>query len=195
MADTQWHADWVDEGWMAARGLVCRLDEDNPLPVLGDPLAVDGEIVHADVHVDGWWYGEVDVLYEERQLLDFSGFGFLAMTAVASAVGNRRSREAAAALAAPRWRHLADGPVRAVLTADRLVLEAPDGTTLSIGHAEPAELIPDLVNRRLQLQVGNGHPLALTGEWVPYLTVGLIYARTGEVVLLDAGPAHSHASG
>lgn len=184
MAVTQWDLTSADAAWVAARGLICRLDEGYPLPVIGNPLETGSEAVHLDVLVNGWWYGATDVLYDEVRYMDFRGLGTLAMTAAASAVGNRRAREAAQALATPQWRPLGEAPVQVSLTERHLVLRS-DEATVTLALADGLQLLSDLPNRRLELHAPDRPPFALHGHWVPYLTVALTYASSGEVLLLD----------
>ncbi|HEY8547587.1 MAG TPA: hypothetical protein VIL36_21140, partial [Acidimicrobiales bacterium] len=101
---------------VAACGLVSRLDEGSPLPVIGDPLGVDAEALHAVVWVNACWFGPAEVVYDDPLYLDFSSWPRLAGTGAASVLGHHRRQAAGAALAAPQWRALGEKPVRALLT-------------------------------------------------------------------------------
>lgn len=180
MADAPWYADVLVDPLVAARGLVSRLDGGNPLPVLGDPLDTDGELVHVDVLVDASWHGPADVAYDDLQFHDFSGWASLAFTAAASAIGRHRAHAAADALAAPQWRPLGHAPTQALLTERRLVLTHSDGVD-NVAYDE-VEVLADLARRRVELWTDGSPRFALEGPRAPYLTVALVYLFTGEVL-------------
>lgn len=90
-----------------------------PRPIEGVPLEPD-EAAYADLHATGWRYFGLDsVVYERRSVLA-GGPYLMALTALASAIGNRRRRRAARQLATPQWRPL--GPLRVVVTSERLLV-------------------------------------------------------------------------
>lgn len=72
------------------------------------------------LQLSGWRHYALDeVLYEHRTML-FGGPIVWFLTAIASAVGNRRRRQEAERAAAPQWRPL--GPLAVEVHADRLVV-------------------------------------------------------------------------
>lgn len=74
--------------------------------------------------VMGWrYYGLDDVVYERRTLL-VGGPIVMPITAIASALGNRRRRQEAEGVAAPQWRPL--GPLVVEVGSDRLVVSRGD---------------------------------------------------------------------
>ena len=72
----------------------------------------------------GWRYhGLDDVLYERRTFL-FGGPIVMSITAIASALANRRRRQEAERVAAPQWRPL--GPLAVEVCSDRLLVSRGD---------------------------------------------------------------------
>ncbi|MGH9030487.1 MAG: hypothetical protein ACRDZV_00015 [Acidimicrobiia bacterium] len=72
----------------------------------------------------GWRYhGLDDVVYERRTLL-LGGPIVMPITAIASALGNRRRRQEAERVAAPQWRPL--GPLVVEVRCDRLLVSRGD---------------------------------------------------------------------
>src|SRR5258708_171907 len=90
-----------------------------PRTIEGLPLNTD-ELTYADLDASGWRYVGFDSVFYERRTLLAGGPFVMAMTALASAIGNHRRRQAAELLAAPQWRPL--GPVRVVVTSERLLV-------------------------------------------------------------------------
>jgi hypothetical protein len=133
-------------------------------PVLVDP----GEVAHAELDAYGWRFEAAEVLYEQRTVLAGGGPLLFGLTAAATAVGNRRAREAAAHHAAPRWRPL--GPLRVVATNQRLLV-LHQGAWASVWFEAIRQLHPVLEERRLELVFEDDPPYALAGPWVPYLAV------------------------
>lgn len=78
-----------------------------------------GECVHAEITADAWRYLAIDVPYDHRTILFGGPIGWT-ISAIASAIGNRRTRQAAERLAAPQWRHLGHLPI--IVTNQRLVV-------------------------------------------------------------------------
>jgi hypothetical protein len=82
-----------------------------------------GEIVRAQVEADAWRYLALDVPYDHRTILYGGPIGWT-VSAIASAIGNRRTRRAAERLAAPQWRHLGHLPI---IVTNRRLLVAYEG--------------------------------------------------------------------
>ena len=80
---------------------------------------VPGETVHAQIEVDAWRYLALDVPYDRRTILYGGPIGWT-ISAIASAIGNRRTRHAAERLAAPQWRYLGHLPI--IITNRRLLV-------------------------------------------------------------------------
>lgn len=78
-----------------------------------------GEHVHAEITADAWRYLAIDIPYDHRTILFGGPIGWT-ISAIASAIGNRRTRQAAERLAAPQWRHLGHIPI--IVTNHRLML-------------------------------------------------------------------------
>lgn len=175
------------EAWNAAADLAARLEHGEGLPRLETSLYLgDDEDLHASVQADCWWYGATDVEYEHRQFLILGSLGLLGITAAASAVGNRRRRAEAEALAAPQWRLLGCIPIW--LTSQRLLLQL-HGTWTSVWLSDLVQVLAEPAGSPLQLASEGRPPLAFTGQWGPYLAVALTYL-TWSVVLELAPPVH-----
>ena len=83
------------------------------------PLS-EGELGYADVRLDGWRYFALhEPVYERRTVL-VGGPYLMAAGALASAIGNRRRRQAAERASEPQWRPL--GGLRVIVTAERLLI-------------------------------------------------------------------------
>lgn len=82
-----------------------------------------GETVHAQIEADAWRYLALDVPYDHRTILYGGPIGWT-ISAIASAIGNRRTRQAAERHAAPQWRHLGHVPI---IVTDRRLLVAYEG--------------------------------------------------------------------
>lgn len=78
-----------------------------------------GEHVHAEIQADAWRYLALDVPYDHRTILFGGPIGWIC-SGIASAIGNRRTRQAAERLAAPQWRHLGHIPI--IVTNQRLLV-------------------------------------------------------------------------
>lgn len=78
-----------------------------------------GERVHAEITADAWRYLAIDVPYDHRTILFGGPIGWT-ISAIASAIGNRRTRQAAERLAAPQWRYLGHLPI--IVTNHRLMV-------------------------------------------------------------------------
>lgn len=78
-----------------------------------------GERVHAEITADAWRYLAIDVPYDHRTILFGGPIGWT-ISAIASAIGNRRTRQAAERLAAPQWRYLGHLPI--IVTNQRLIV-------------------------------------------------------------------------
>lgn len=172
--------------WRAAVELATRLECSGGLPHLEAPVRLDdGEVLHANVQANCWWYGATDVEYEQRQLLVFGSLGLLGLSAAASAAWNRRRRAEAEALAAPQWRLLGCAPVLA--TNERLLVQA-EGTWTSVWLPDVLQFLPEPTDDWLELDSEGLPPLAIGGPWAPYLAVVLSYLLWSEVLAL---PTHT----
>jgi hypothetical protein len=85
----------------------------------GQSWLLPGESVHAEIHADAWRYLAIDVPYDHRTILYGGPVGWT-ISAIASAIGNRRTRQAAERLAAPQWRYLGHLPI--IVTNQRLLV-------------------------------------------------------------------------
>lgn len=92
------------------------------------------------LRLQAWRYYAVDDVPYERRTLLFGGPIVLSMTAVASALGNRRRRQEAERAAAPQWRPL--GSVGIEIRADRLLVHR-DGETGTVWLASVVEVQVD----------------------------------------------------
>ena len=82
------------------------------------------EHVHAEIQASAWRYLALDVPYDHRTILFGGPIGWIC-SGIASAIGNRRSRQAAERLAAPQWRYLGHLPI--IVTNHRLMVWYEDG--------------------------------------------------------------------
>lgn len=78
-----------------------------------------GETLHAETVAHAWRYLAMDVPYDHRTILFGGPIGWT-VSAIASAIGNRRTRQAAERLSAPQWRYLGRVPV--IATSDRFLV-------------------------------------------------------------------------
>lgn len=78
-----------------------------------------GETVHAQIEADAWRYLALEVPYDRRTILYGGPIGWT-ISAIASAIGNRRTRQAAERLAEPQWRYL--GHLPTIVTNRRLLV-------------------------------------------------------------------------
>jgi hypothetical protein len=195
MTDTMWCDVPVDEGWTAACGLVSRLGDGHPLPVIDlEFMGATDEELYVNVATQAWsWTAGPPATWEHREFVDFRGICILALTAAASAIGNRRRRLAAAQATAPQWRAMGPGPVRALLTSQRLIVCTGDDAS-SLWFDEDLPATYDLAARHLELRTPMGVPIVLRGQWVPYLTVALIYRMTAGTLELSPDQATSTAA-
>ena len=163
----------TDAGWDAAVNLVDLLDAGYGLPVLHSPVPLElGEVLHAEVSAHGWRFHGVHVAYTEHGFVGVGGLAMLGLMTAATAVGNRRARAEAERLAAPRWRPLGEMPILA--TNHRLIVWH-ERQWQSVWLAGISHLVPSPAEHRLEFlfdDIGDP-PYALSGPWVPYLTVAM----------------------
>ncbi|MEO7571249.1 MAG: hypothetical protein ABIX10_02320, partial [Acidimicrobiales bacterium] len=114
-------------------------------------------------------YALDQVAYERRTLL-FGGPYLMALTGIASAIGNGRCRQAAQRAAAPQWRPL--GPLRIVVTSQRLLVWF-EQAWWSVWYSAVTDIRPDPANRALDLYFDTDPPYRLVGPHVPALAVML----------------------
>ena len=154
---------------MAAVQLIADVVAGRPLPIVASliPLGAD-EVLHAQVEAAGWRFHGIDVLVEQRRPLVLGGPVTFGLTAVGSALGNRRTRADAARLAASQWRPLGVMPVLA--TSQRLLV-FHEGVWGSVWYSAIRQLLPRPAEGRLELLFEDDPPYVLVGEWVPYLIV------------------------
>lgn len=141
-----------------------------PLHVDGLPL-VHGEHAYAEVDVEGWRWLAADVVYERRLTL-LGGPVLMTVSALASAIGNRRRRLAAERISAPQWRPL--GTVRVVAT-DRRLLVWHESAWWSVPFDAVAAWDVDAGSPALTLSLTDGAPYGLAGPSVPLLVVVLLW--------------------
>jgi hypothetical protein len=172
MAMVDWHSAPSQE-WDAARDLAADLEDGLGLPDLETTLRLrDGEVLHAELDANCWWYCSADVAYLTGHALVFGGLGSLALTTAASAFGNHRRQRHAEKLAAPQWRPAGNIPV--LLTSDRILLSV-DGPLTSIWLDDILDITPALQAQRLKVVAEGLQPLELHGPWVSYLCTVLQY--------------------
>lgn len=172
------HSRQVVDPWDAALRLAEHVGAGGTIPLVASPgLIACGEVVHGEVFAYGWRFEDAEVLYEQRSLLAGGGPLLFGLTAAATAIGNRRAREAAAREAAPQWRPL--GWLRVVATNQRLVV-FHRGAWASVWFEAIRQLHPVLEAQRLELLFEDDPPYALAGPWVPYLTVVMTAALANQ---------------
>ncbi len=142
----------------------------DPLLIDGLPL-VCGEHAYAEVDVGAWRWVAQDVVYERRSML-VGGPMLMAVSALASAAGNRRYRRAAEQAAAPQWHSL--GTVRVVAT-DRRLLVWHEGAWWSVWYRAVAGVHIDADGYGLMLKLRQEAPYRLAGESVPLLVVAVAW--------------------
>lgn len=141
-----------------------------PLVIEGLPLA-PGERAYAEVDVEAWRWLSLEVLYEHRSMM-VSGPVLTAVSALASAAGNRRRRLAAERAASSQWRPL--GIVRVVATDGRLIVwHEGDWWSVSFDTVAAWQVDPDACAVTLSLK--EGAPYRLAGPSVPLLAVVLAW--------------------
>jgi hypothetical protein len=153
-----------------------------PRTTEGVPLEA-GEATYAELRATGWrYFGLGGVFYERRTVLAGGPF-VMAMTALASAVGNHRRRQAAERLAAPQWRPL--GPLRVVVTSARLLVRHEQAWS-SVWFSGTCDLRLDPPRQALDLFFEGDPPYRLAGPGVPALGVMLLHELFGQAAV--AGP-------
>ncbi|QYG94387.1 antitoxin VbhA family protein (plasmid) [Iamia sp. SCSIO 61187] len=123
----------------------------------------------ASFRVAGWRYLGVDVAYEQSTVIGGGPLMFSAL-AGASMVGNRRRRDEAGRLAAPRWRPLGD--ITVVFDDARLLVHHEgawasvwlDAITMLQGHPGGAGVT---------LLFADDPPYAFTGAWAGHLAAAI----------------------
>ncbi|MEX2548447.1 MAG: hypothetical protein WD830_11785 [Chloroflexota bacterium] len=136
-----------------------------PKAIEGVPLAA-GELAYGDLFPHGWRYFGLEAVAYERRTLLAGGPLLMAMTGVASAIGNRRRRQAAELMAAPQWRPL--GLLRVVVTSERLLVWH-ENDWWSVWFANVTDVRPDAVNGVLELVFDSDPPYRLAGPGVASL--------------------------
>lgn len=100
----------------------CRYHDEPTLlcePETSEDWLLPGEAVQAETTAHAWRYLPLDVPYDHRTIL-FGGPVGWTISAIASAIGNRRTRQAAERLAAPQWRYLGYLPM--IATNERFLV-------------------------------------------------------------------------
>lgn len=142
-----------------------------PVAIQGVPFE-PGELAFADLHVSGWRHYALDqVAYERRTILFGSPF-LIALTGIASAIGNTRGRQAAERAAAPQWRPL--GPLRIVVTSQRLLVWF-EQAWWSVWSSAITDMRLDPASRCLDLYFAADPPYRLVGSQIPALAVMLAH--------------------
>ncbi len=145
-----------------------------PRTIEGVPFGA-GEVAYADLWAGGWRYFGLDsVLYERRTILA-GGPYLMAITALGSAIGNRRRRRAAVQLAAPQWRSL--GLLRVVVTSDRLLVWHQQAWW-SVWFSGICDLRVDGSSETIDLFFEHEPPYRLAGPGVSALGIMLRHAMT-----------------
>jgi hypothetical protein len=168
--------------WTAAARLAAEVAEGERLPELPSPVLLHAEeMLHAMEHAEAWRYVGLDVIYTRRQGVTLAGPIALSFTALATRIGNRRTRDEAGRLAAPQWRPLGHVPVMA--TSHRLLV-LYEGRWASVWYNAIRQMRPALAQGRLELFFDEDAPYLLQGTSVPYLAVVIASALAFQV-----GPA------
>ncbi len=161
----------VAGAWEAATALAGAVADGAALPSIASPvLLAPAEVLHASIGAHAWRYQALDVTFGHRRVIALGGPFAFGLTAVASAVANRRTRLAAERQAAPQWRFLGHLPVLA--TSERLFV-LHEGAWASVWYGAIRQLRPALAEHRIELVFEDDPPYALQGPWVPYLAVAL----------------------
>ncbi len=164
--------------WDDAVELADSVARGDRLPIIPSPVLLDaGEVLHADLPAQGWRFHGADVTYVAPRVVAIGGPLMFGLVAAGSAVARRRERQAAEALAAPKWRPL--GALR-ILATDRRLLVWHNGAWASVWYSVVREMRPDLAVRRLDMTFEDDPPYCLVGPWVPYLTVIVTALLAGE---------------
>jgi hypothetical protein len=168
----------VVEAWGAAQRLAGAVAGGRALPCVASAVLLEpGEVAHAELDAYGWRFEAAEVVYEQRTVLAGGGPLLFGLRAAATAVGNRRARDAAERQAAPQWRPL--GPLRVVATNQRLLV-FHQGVWASVWLGAICQLHPLLAEQRLELMFEDEPPYALSGAWVPYLAVVMATALAAQ---------------
>lgn len=118
----------------------------------------------------GWRYcGIDDVLYERRTLL-FGGPIVMPITAIASALVNRRRRQQAERIAAAQWRPL--GPLAVEVHPDRLLVSR-NGEPGTVWLASVVEIRTHQGNDTVDLFFDADAPFRFSGRDAPRLAAAL----------------------
>ncbi|QYG94310.1 hypothetical protein HC251_18970 [Iamia sp. SCSIO 61187] len=126
------------------------------------------EGAHATFHVAGWRYMGAEVAYERTMVVGGRPLLFAAL-AGASALSNRRRREEAARLAAPRWRPLGD--VTVVVAEDRLLV-LHEGVWASV-WLDAINAVHSPHDSTVTLLFVDDPPYAFSGAWAGHLASAL----------------------
>jgi hypothetical protein len=155
-----------------AQALADRVGPES-VPVLGAPLR-DDEHALAVLTLDGWRYvGQADCAYERRAVL-VGGPALLTACALASAIGNRRRRNAAQRAAAPQWRPL--GALRVVATSERLLVWH-QGSWWSVWLSTITDMTVDARAGALVLCFVDDAPYRFAGPGADHLAVFVAWRR------------------
>jgi hypothetical protein len=159
-----------------------------PRTIEGVPLEA-GEVAYADLWAAGWRYFGLDAVSYERRTVLFGGPCVMAITALASAIGNGRRRRDAEQLAAPQWRPL--GMLRIVASSARLLVWH-EQAWWPVWYSGINDLRLDPDREALELLFEADPPYRLTGPGVPALGVALQHQL---VVDVAERPAAVHGGG
>lgn len=152
-----------------------------------EPVAIDGlpleasEHALADLQASGSRHYALDQVAYERRTLLFGGPYLMALTGVASAIGNRRSRQAAERAAAPQWHPL--GLLRVVVTSQRLLVWF-ENAWWSVWYSAITDIRPDPANECLDLYFACDAPYRLAGPQVAVLVAMLVHGSARETLAL-----------
>lgn len=152
-----------------------------------EPVAIDGlpleasEHAFADLQAIGSRHYALDQVAYERRTLLFGGPYLMALTGVASAIGNRRSRQAAERAAAPQWHPL--GLLRVVVTSQRLLVRF-ENAWWSVWYSAITDIRPGPANECLDLYFAGDAPYRLVGPQVPVLVAMLVHGSARETLAL-----------
>ena len=144
-----------------------------PIHVEGLPL-LDGELAYADLEAHGWRFHALDVPYEQRTVM-VGGPLLMAVTGLASALGNRRRRIEADRIAAPQWRPL--GQLRVVVTSDRLLVWHR-GAWWSVWYSAIVDVRGGSGSEWIDLTLDGDHPYRLARSGVTSIGVVLSHLVT-----------------
>lgn len=123
-------------------------------------LLLPTEVVHIKTEASGWRWEPAEVNYD-RNLLLFGGPFGMAITGIASTVGNRRARRRAERTAAPAWRPLG---ALVVIGTDQRLLVWHQGAWWSVWYHAVVDVNPQPCASSLDLRFDTDAPYRLRSD-------------------------------